>query len=92
MALPTEELKKKIDNLKSEISEPQKKQTNSVAVLITVISDMVGGVLVGAGIGYLCQKFFGWGKLSFAVFLILGGIAGILNIYRFLRTEDKVDA
>jgi F0F1-type ATP synthase assembly protein I len=53
---------------------------------------MIGGVLVGAGIGYLCQRFLGWSKISFAVFLILGGIAGILNIYRFLKKEDKPDA
>ncbi|MBO7332350.1 MAG: hypothetical protein J6U64_01640 [Alphaproteobacteria bacterium] len=92
MVLSTEDLKKKIDLLKSEVSETQTKSQNTVGVLIGVISDMVGGLLVGSGIGVLCVKFLGWIKISFAVFLILGGIAGILNIYRFLKKEDKPDA
>ena len=51
-------------------------------------AELVSGVLVGAGLGYVLAKFFNTQPTLLAVFLILGGAAGFLNVYRFVKRED----
>lgn len=50
-------------------------------------SEFIGGVLAGAGIGYLVDKFAGTSPWGLIVFLLLGFGAGTLNI---LRATGKV--
>lgn len=45
-------------------------------------SEFVGGVLVGAGIGYLLDRFAGTAPWGMIVFLLLGFGAGVLNVLR----------
>jgi ATP synthase protein I len=45
-------------------------------------SELVGGVLVGAGIGWLIDRLFGISPWGFIVFLLLGFVAGVLNVMR----------
>lgn len=45
-------------------------------------SEFVGGVLAGAGIGYLLDLLAGTGPFGLIVFLILGFVAGVLNVLR----------
>ena len=54
----------------------------SLSVVIAVISDLIGPMLVGLSIGYLLHKTFNLSILFFAVFILLGGLAGFLNLYR----------
>ena len=51
-------------------------------------AELVSGVLAGAGLGYVLDKFFNTQPTLLAVFLILGGAAGFLNVYRFVKRED----
>ncbi|MBC8130824.1 MAG: AtpZ/AtpI family protein [Rhizobiaceae bacterium] len=52
-------------------------------------SEFVGGVLVGAGIGYLLDLFAGTSPFGLIVFLVLGFVAGVLNV---LRSIGKTSA
>lgn len=54
---------------------------------LKISSEFIGGVLVGAGIGYLLDSFAGTAPWGMIVFLMLGFAAGVLNI---LRATGKV--
>jgi ATP synthase protein I len=45
-------------------------------------SELVAGVLVGAGIGWLIDRGLGTSPWGFIVFLLLGFAAGVLNVMR----------
>src|ERR1700738_2465786 len=45
-------------------------------------SELVGGVLVGAGLGWLIDRLLGISPWGFIVFLLLGFVAGALNVMR----------
>ncbi|WP_306119658.1 MULTISPECIES: AtpZ/AtpI family protein [unclassified Roseitalea] len=45
-------------------------------------SEFIGGVLVGAGLGYLADEFAGTRPWGMIVFLLLGFAAGVLNVLR----------
>ena len=45
-------------------------------------SELVGGVLVGAVIGYMLDRWLGISPWGFIVFVLLGFVAGMLNLMR----------
>ena len=45
-------------------------------------TELVAGVLVGAGIGWLIDRWVGTTPLAMLVFLLLGFVAGVLNVMR----------
>src|SRR5579872_5392925 len=45
-------------------------------------SELVGGVLVGGGIGWLIDRLLGISPWGFIVFVLLGFVAGVLNVMR----------
>ncbi|HKM87944.1 MAG TPA: AtpZ/AtpI family protein [Xanthobacteraceae bacterium] len=45
-------------------------------------SELVGGVLVGAGLGWLIDRLLGISPWGFIVLLLLGFVAGVLNVMR----------
>ncbi len=45
-------------------------------------SELVGGVLVGAGLGWVIDRLLGISPWGFIVFLLLGFVAGVLNVMR----------
>ena len=51
--------------------------------------ELISGVIVGAGIGYLLDILFGTRPLLLIIFLFLGGVAGFLNVYRFVKSMEK---
>jgi ATP synthase protein I len=54
-----------------------------------MVSELVAAVLVGGIIGYALDYVLGTGRLLFLGFLILGFVAGIVNL---LRTQRKLQA
>ena len=44
---------------------------------------------MGAGIGYVLDKVFDTRPYLFAVFLLFGGAAGFLNVYRMAKDEEN---
>ena len=45
-------------------------------------SELVAGVIVGAGLGWLIDRWFGVTPWGLIVFLLLGFAAGVLNVMR----------
>ena len=45
-------------------------------------SELVAGVVVGAGLGWLIDRWFGISPWGLIVFLLLGFAAGVLNVMR----------
>jgi ATP synthase protein I len=45
-------------------------------------SELVAGVLVGASLGWLIDRLLGISPWGFIVFLLLGFVAGVLNVMR----------
>lgn len=45
-------------------------------------SEFIAGILVGAGIGYLIDRLAGTSPWGMIVFLLLGFVAGVLNVLR----------
>jgi ATP synthase protein I len=45
-------------------------------------TELVGGVLVGAGLGWLLDRWLGSTPWGLIVFLLLGFAAGVLNVMR----------
>jgi ATP synthase protein I len=52
------------------------------AYALRLSSEFIAGVLVGAGIGYLIDRIVGTSPWGMIVFLLLGFVAGILNVLR----------
>ncbi len=51
--------------------------------------ELLSGVLIGAGIGYVLDKLFSSQPWLIVIFTILGGAAGILNIYKTFKVENS---
>jgi ATP synthase protein I len=45
-------------------------------------SEFVAGIVVGAGLGWLIDRAFGTSPWGLIVFLLLGFVAGVLNVLR----------
>ena len=52
-------------------------------------TELISGVIVGGAIGYLLDKLFSLQPILLIVFLFLGGIAGFLNVYRFVKSLEN---
>jgi len=49
---------------------------------IRLSSELVGGVILGAGLGWLLDRWLGTSPWGLIVFLLLGFAAGVLNVMR----------
>ena len=66
-------------------SEPGQRPTadaSAIARGFRLSVELVAGVLVGAGIGWLLDRWLGTSPLGMIVFLLLGFAAGVLNVMR----------
>ncbi len=66
-------------------SEPGQRPTTDASAMargFRLSTELVAGVLVGAGIGWLIDRWVGTRPLGMIVFLLLGFVAGVLNVMR----------
>lgn len=49
---------------------------------VRVSSEFIAGVIVGGGIGWMVDWFFGISPIGLVIFLLLGFAAGVLNVLR----------
>lgn len=54
-------------------------------------SEFAGGVLAGAGLGYLADRFFGWTPWGLLVGVLFGFAAGTLNVVRAAQSVNNQD-
>ena len=93
MPQDVKQINNRIKKLKSFEDKVQKDMTETKFVYAYQIgtrigTELVSGVLVGAGLGYLLDKVFNSSPVMLIIFLILGGAAGFLNVYRFVKKEE----
>ncbi len=51
-------------------------------------AELVAGVLVGVGVGWVLDTWLRTAPWLMVLFLLLGGAAGVLNVYRLMRGMD----
>lgn len=86
-----------IKEIEDRISVLKKKQTKSDgkenysqgALAFQIAIELVSGVLIGAGIGYILDELFDFKFICLLIFIIFGGIAGLLNTKRYLKDDKK---
>lgn len=54
-------------------------------------SEFAGGVLAGAGLGYLADWAFGWSPWGLLAGVILGFAAGTMNVVRAAQSVNNQD-
>ena len=87
---------KKLDDFESKLSKAQLDQKNTeiwrkqqkketakgLSLALRVSVELVSALVIGFGIGWLLDEFFGTQPWLMLVFILFGGAAGILNVYR----------
>ena len=68
--------------------EKQKTENDSNQTLINTFSrvatELLAGLLIGAGIGWTIDKWLNTSPWFLIIFFLLGGAAGILNLWRIV--------
>jgi ATP synthase protein I len=62
--------------------DPPAVDTSAMARGFRLSTELVAGVLVGAGLGWLIDRWLGTSPLGLIVLLLLGFAAGVLNVMR----------
>lgn len=89
------QLNRKLDGIRAvEEKAARKSQSSSsgYAQAMKLSSEFIAGVLVGAGIGWVADQWFGTSPLGLIVFLLLGFAAGVLNVLRSAGVVEDQDA
>jgi ATP synthase protein I len=74
--------RKRADDPANDASENRAATASGYARGFRLSSELVAGVLVGAGLGWLIDRVLGVGPWGLIVFLLLGFAAGVLNVMR----------
>lgn len=87
----TERIEKEKRKKRYTSSERNTNNSNSSPIMaFQVTVELISGVLVGAGIGYILDEIFDFHSILLLIFIILGSIAGMLNVYRYIKnSEDR---
>ena len=85
------QMDERIRQLKAKEKQAQqdKPESRFAKVGFRIGAELISGVIIGAGIGYLLDNWFGTRPLLLIIFLFLGSIAGFLNVYRFVKSTEK---
>ena len=78
-------LNSRIDNALAKKGSTNVNNNNSQTLVNTfsrVATELLAGLLVGAGIGWTLDKWFNTNPWFLILFFLLGGAAGILNLWR----------
>ncbi len=59
-----------------------KGDTSGYAQAMKLSSEFIAGIVVGGGMGWLCDEWLGTSPFGLIVFLLIGFVAGVLNVLR----------
>jgi len=85
-----EEIEKRISVLKEQKDIQSKKHTNfsQTSIGLNIVIELVSGTFVGASIGYIIDELFDFDSIFLIIFTIMGGLAGLLNVARYIKIID----
>lgn len=83
------ELGKRLDQVHARKASPHggdpKARGAAMGEAFKIVGELVVGVVVGGGIGWVLDRQFGTGPVLLALFLVLGFAAGLSNVVRTAR-------
>ena len=80
----------RIRKLKAKEQRTREEKTESQFAHAAKVGFRIGAELIsGVIVGYLLDILFGTRPLLLIIFLFLGGVAGFLNVYRFVKSMEK---
>lgn len=76
---------------KAKSAKNSDKHTNfsHIAVVLQMAIELASGTFVGAGIGYILDELFDFKSVFLLIFTVFGGIAGLVNMARYLKRIDE---
>ncbi len=88
------EFEAKIQQVSREVNKPAKKAfdfkfSSGWGLGARLATELLGGVVVGAGIGLVFDELLSTKPWFLIIFLMLGSAAGILNVYRTVSAMQK---
>ncbi len=88
------QISERIRELKSKEAAARKEKEESEFAYASKVgfrigTELLSGVLVGAAIGYLLDMLAGTKPWLLVLFMFFGGAAGVLNVYRFAKSEEN---
>ncbi len=95
LAKRASEIGAKIESAKGRHATPHhgdQSQGNAMAKGLKISAELIGGVVVGGGLGWLLDKWLGTFPWLFILFFLLGSAAGMLNIVRQAQREKTPPA
>ncbi|MFL1780767.1 ATP synthase protein I [Candidatus Hepatincolaceae symbiont of Richtersius coronifer] len=75
-------LKKKHSKQDAKSISPNRK---AISIALNSSLELICGLIVGGAIGYMLDKLFKTGFIFFIIFVFLGFIAGVVNLYRYTK-------
>ena len=85
------DMKEKIDSFRKSVSGGNVKKTGPIyfGIALAVACDLLAGLIVGGLIGYVLYSYFHLHLLVFGLFIFLGGLAGVVNVFKTLSKLSK---
>ena len=84
------DIKKNIEDLRKDVcAKKDRTPVYHIGIILAVSCDLLSGLLIGAAIGYVVYKYFLCHVIFIGLFVLLGGLAGLLNMYKTLRRFEK---
>ncbi len=68
-----------------------KSQASALGAGLRVGVELVSALIVATAIGYGLDRWFGTTPLMICLFVLLGGAAGVLNVWRAMRPAKRPD-
>jgi len=85
------QLNRKIEAAKSknQLDNPSNIPPSQLGKVMKLTVEIVAAVGIGVGIGILLDNFFNTRPLFIIIFFLLGGCAGILNVFRVAKSMQN---
>ena len=94
---PLEDLNRRLTALRERRREESTGESSSVVpgsamgLAFRIGVELVAGLVVGGGIGWLLDRWLGTSPLLLIVFFFLGAAAGMLNVWRAVKHLNQPD-
>ncbi len=74
---------------KNEETDKKAEDVSQIFIGLRLGIEFASGTIIGAAIGYILDELFDFQFIMLLIFTMLGGFAGLLNAYRYMKSLDK---